>query len=114
MEVDEYKTGARREGLYYGTINFITKGGSALAIFIGGLLLQYVGYNTELAAQTAETMDGVRLILVGGSAIMTILGIVFLAFYPLSKVKHGAILDAIEARKNGEVVDESSFIDCIK
>jgi glycoside/pentoside/hexuronide:cation symporter, GPH family len=114
VEIDEYKTGARREGLYYGTINFITKGGSALAIFIGGLLLQYVGYNTELAAQTAETMDGVRLILVGGSAIMTILGIVFLALYPLSKAKHGAIVKAIEARKNGEAVDESSFKDCIR
>ena len=114
VEIDEYKTGARREGLYYGTANVIQKGGSALAIFIAGLLLQKVGYNTELAAQTAETMDGVRLILVGGTAILTILGIIFLAIFPLTKAKHGAIVNAIEARKNGEVVDESSFKDCIR
>jgi GPH family glycoside/pentoside/hexuronide:cation symporter len=113
VEVDEYKTGARREGLYYGTVNFIQKGGSALAIFAGGLMLEMVGYNSELATQTAETMEGVRLILVGGTAIMTIMGIVFLAFYPLSKAKHGTILDAIEARKNGKEVDESIFKDCL-
>ena len=56
VEIDEYKTGKRREGLYYGTINVISKGGSALAIFLAGIMLQIVGYNTEAVSYTHLTL----------------------------------------------------------
>jgi sugar (glycoside-pentoside-hexuronide) transporter len=114
VEIDEYKTGKRREGLYYGTINVISKGGSALAIFLAGIMLQIVGYNTEVATQSFETVEAIRLIFVGGPALMVLVGFVFLILFPITKVKHEAILRAIEAKNNGEEVDESSFADCIK
>ena len=114
VEIDEYKTGKRREGLYYGTINVISKGGSALAIFLAGIMLQIVGYNTEVATQSFETVEAIRLIFVGVPALMVLVGFVFLILFPITKVKHEAILRAIEAKNNGEEVDESSFADCIK
>ena len=113
IEIDEYKTGARREGLYYGIVTFIQKGGSALILWIGGILLEMSGYNAELAVQAPETKEGIRVILFGGQSMLLVLGIVLVLLFPLTREKHRAILKAIKARKEGGVIDESSFKECV-
>ena len=113
VEIDEYKTGARREGIYYGVVTFIQKGGSALILGIAGMLLEMVGYNSELVSQTPRTLEGIRQILVGGTVLLFTVGMVLVFFFPLTREKHRAILKALEIKKRGGTVDESSFKDCI-
>ena len=113
VEIDEYKTGARREGIYYGVVTFIQKGGSALILWIAGILLETVGYNSELVSQTPRTLEGIRQILFGGIVLLLTVGMFLVFFFPLTREKHRAILEAIEIKKRGGTVDESSFRDCI-
>ena len=113
VEIDEYKTGARREGIYYGVVTFIQKGGSALVLWIAGILLETVGYNSELGSQTPRTLEGIRYILFGGIVLLSTVGMFLVFYFPLTREKHRAILEAIEIKKRGGAVDERSFNDCI-
>jgi glycoside/pentoside/hexuronide:cation symporter, GPH family len=57
VEVDEFKTGQRREGLYFGITTFVGKTASAVALWINGIVLEQVGYVANVP-QTKHTLLG--------------------------------------------------------
>ena len=61
FEVDEFKTGMRREGLYFGVIAFAQKGACAMALWVVGVALSWIGYVPD-AAQSEATLQGIRTI----------------------------------------------------
>lgn len=114
IEVDEFKTGQRREGLYYGILTIVQKGSSALVIFIGGLLLELINYDETLAVQTAATNEGIRLIYTFGTIFFILLSFVFVLKYPLTREKHAKLLKAIEQKKAGEEPDITGIENLVK
>jgi len=84
IEVDEFKTGQRREGLYFGLIAFVQKLSSAIAIWIIGITLSWVGY-TPGATQSTEAMWGIRLIFSEGTAFFILLVIIICLFSPMTR-----------------------------
>ena len=113
VEVDEYKTGQRREGLYFGFIAFIQKGGCALAMWILGMALSGVGYVPDVA-QSERALMGIRTILGLGEASLLILSILFCYFMPITREKHQALCEAIQLKKEGKPCDEEGFADIIR
>ncbi len=108
IEVDEFKTGLRREGSYYGLITFLQKAATAVAIVISGSVLTMIGYNPN-EVQSAETLEGIKyLISLGGTAFLA-LSIVFAIKNPMTRERHAALKEAIELKKQGLPVDTSSF-----
>ncbi len=105
IEVDELTTGQRREGLYYGILTIVQKGSSALVIFIGGLLLEMIGYDETAAIQSAATNSGLKNIYAWVTIFFILLSFVFVALYPITRKKHSRILAAIKQKKEGREPD---------
>ena len=112
IEIDEYKTGYRREGIYYGIITLLQKAGSAIILGAGGLMLQLIGYNAEAAVQSETTTQGIRLILFSGEILLVLISVFLVWRFPLTREKHAALVQALQ-EEDRESVDESVFADCL-
>ena len=111
-EVDEWHSGQRQEGLYFGFAQLIQKGGAAITMSISGWILSSFGYVPNVE-QSAKAILGIRL---GSSlfcAIPLAISVIICYFYPLSEQKHSALREAIEARKEGRPYSTDGFKDLI-
>lgn len=108
IEVDEFKTGKRREGLYNGAATLILKMGSALSILMVSQYLNWIGYEAGVA-QSPEVILGMRIMQgpIWGGLIM--IGVVIAFFMPMNRERHRALLKAIEAKTAGEPWDEEEI-----
>lgn len=105
VEVDEFKTGKRREGLYYGTTTLIMKLGSALSILMVSQYLNWIGYEAGVA-QSPDVILGMRIMQGPLWGVLIMIGVVIAYFMPMTRERHKALLEAIEAKKAGEPWDE--------
>ena len=95
IEYEAARTGRRTEGSYYGMWTFTSKLGTALAIFISGLILQAGGYISQAgegAVQPASVFNTIRIIIGPLPAVVLIGAIVLIAFYPLNEKTHSELL----------------------
>jgi GPH family glycoside/pentoside/hexuronide:cation symporter len=99
IDLDELKTGLRREGLYFSAVVFLQKLGLAVALFVSGQLLSWTGFNPEAAVQSTPTLWTIRL-LVGPLPALLLLGSLwFAARYPITRERHRQILEALQERR---------------
>lgn len=61
IDYNQYLTGKRTEGSIYGTFSFIRKTGQALSVSFSAALIGIVGFNKDLASQSIETLEGIRM-----------------------------------------------------
>ncbi len=108
VEVDEFKTGKRREGLYYGVYLFTTKLASAIALFIVGQILELIGYTPGIE-QSSSTLLGIRILFGPGVGGLLAISAVITVFFPITRRRHKALLEAIEARRTGMPWNEEEF-----
>lgn len=85
IDVDQLKTGQRREGMYFGMNALIIR----LGISIQGPLLGYIltksGYVADAIEQSATAILGLKVALVVIPIIALILSFIVFSFYPLDK-----------------------------
>lgn len=108
VEVDELKTGLRREGLYFGVISFFRKFSVALAMWFIGIVLSQIGY-TAGAVQTESTLLGIRLLYAEGVAFFLLLSVIGAYFLPMNRKRHEALKEAIQLKKEGKKWDEDAI-----
>lgn len=113
VEVDEYKTGERREGLYYGLITFIQKISAAIALLIGGIVLDAIGYVPNVE-QTPQALDGIvnffRIVI----PVVLVLSMICAYLNPLNRTNHRALRGIIIDKREGKDYDIESIADLIK
>lgn len=100
VDYSEWKGGRRATGLIFAAATFALKVGGAFAGWITGLLLTRYGYAAN-QAQTAESMQGIILLM---SLVPSIIGLVAaatLAFYRLDETTMRRIATELEARRAG-------------
>jgi Na+/melibiose symporter-like transporter len=112
VEVDELKTGERREGIYYSSATISQKVASAIAISILGAVLTAIGYDAG-TAPSAETLLGIKLVFSLGTAFFCLISILCIATNPLGKRRHKEVCAALEARSAGKAIDLADFKDLI-
>jgi sugar (glycoside-pentoside-hexuronide) transporter len=112
VEVDEFKTGYRREGLYFGLTALVQKIASALALWVVGVVLSWVGYVPDVE-QTITALWGIRILYCEGVAFFLIIAIAAAYFLPLTREKHTVLREAIERKKNGAAYDTAAFHDVL-
>lgn len=84
----EVQTMQRDDGTIYGVYSFARKVGQALAGGLGGFALSAIGYDSLAAAQTDAVQRGIYgLSTLFPAFIYTVVAIVFVFLYPLSKKK---------------------------
>ena len=64
IDYNEMITGKRTEGSIYGTFNLSRRVGQTIGNSSAMLLLGFIGYNADLAAQTAGTITGIKVLCV--------------------------------------------------
>lgn len=109
VEVDEFKTGQRKEGNYYAIASFFQKCGAAIAIFVSGHLLTWIGYDPSLAVQSAETLAGIQYLYAFGPPACLVVAIIAYATSPMTKERHAKLREAIELKKQGKEYSTEGF-----
>jgi Na+/melibiose symporter-like transporter len=85
IDEDERRTGARREGMYFGMNGFIVRWGVSLQAACMGLILEASGYDAALNEQPASAAMGIRWMLSGIPAGALLLAWLFFYLFPLGK-----------------------------
>lgn len=98
LEWDELRTGARREGTYYSLVTLMNKVASSVAVPMALLLLDWAGYVPNVP-QTARSLWAIRGLVGPIPAVLLMAGIVFAAFYPLSREQHARIRRLLEKKR---------------
>jgi GPH family glycoside/pentoside/hexuronide:cation symporter len=98
IEYDEKMTGERREGIYYGLWAFLSKFTSALGIAVCGWALSLYGYVPNVA-QSDHALFGIRLFFAVVPAVVIIISLPFLIWYPITRKSHAALLKELADRK---------------
>ncbi len=104
IDWDELRTNTRREGIYYGAINFIRKVSSAVAIFFALQTLGWFGYQTppgtvEQFSQSPMTLMAIRLLTGPFVAFLLVCAIAIAWFYPLTRERQSRIRHSLLRRQ---------------
>ncbi len=98
-DFSEWKTGRRATGLIFSSSSMSQKFGWSLGGALTGWLLAYFGFEANVI-QSAETLNGLRLMLSFLPAVGTVLSVIFISFYPLTESKIRIIMDELDKRRN--------------
>ncbi|WP_144554731.1 MFS transporter [Bacillus sp. X1(2014)] len=103
IDYHEYLTGLREDGTVYSIYSMARKVGQAVAGGVGGAAIAAVGYNANLKAQTADTLQGIHTL---GTLVPAItLAVVFLIIvfcYPLNKKRTAQLTVDLAERRNSK------------
>lgn len=99
IEYDEWKTGARHEGMFYSLVTLAQKIASSLAIPGVLLILEWTGYVPNAATQPESALTGIRLAIGPIPAVLLVVGILFALLYPLNREKHAQMVKELEERR---------------
>ena len=110
VDVHQLVTQKRTDGIIFGFIAFLQKVAGAVAIAAVGSTLTAIGY-VAAAEQTAETLQSMKYVYGFGCGGIFLITVLIILLYPLSKKRHDDVLEAIDAREQGEAVDMSQFKD---
>jgi GPH family glycoside/pentoside/hexuronide:cation symporter len=92
IEYEASKTGSRNEGAYYGMWTFISKLGTALALFVSGNVLTLGGYISHAGEGTVlqppSVFGAIRTIIGPIPMVVLAAAILVIQFYPLDKKEY--------------------------
>ncbi|MEM7680803.1 MAG: MFS transporter [Planctomycetota bacterium] len=98
-DVDELKTGQRREGMYWAVFNWIQKTAIGIALLFSGVILDIVGYDADAEIQSDSAIFNMRLayllVVCGGVAVAALIT----AFIPITQKRMEAVRAELEARR---------------
>jgi len=84
IDYGQFITGEQREGVYYGFLTFLQKVGTASAIGLSGLILDWVGYVPD-SVQTSQVQWAIRILLGPVPGLFLLIGILCVYFYPINR-----------------------------
>ena len=100
VDYGEWKNGSRDESVIFSMQTFVVKLASGLAVFLAGLIIDWVHLDTESEVQSAATLSGMRLFMTVPSILLLILGIVvYRKFYKLDDEMLKRITSELKKRK---------------
>jgi Na+/melibiose symporter-like transporter len=121
-DVDELRSGERREGTYSALTTFTRKLSSALAVFAVAQVLQFAGYIPPVeqagklieATQTPAFINALRLFFVLIPVGFISFGIFFATRFPLTRALYDRLETVLLAMRSNGKVDEAERQDLIK
>jgi glycoside/pentoside/hexuronide:cation symporter, GPH family len=110
IEVDELKTGQRREGVFYSFMVLLQKIVLAVALAIVGQTLQAAGFISQQTGQPEPVqpiaaLDAIRWMVGPLPALVLAIGIALAYFYPITKEKHAEIVLRLAERKRNQGIE---------
>ncbi|MEA4908480.1 MAG: MFS transporter [Anaerolineaceae bacterium] len=114
-DVDELRSGERREGIYAALTTFARKISSAIAVFAVAQVLELAGYIPPLEVagqlveqpQNASFLLALRIVFVLLPVALISFGIFFAARFPLTVPLYRRLEKVLAAARSGDAVDEN-------
>ena len=106
IEWDEYQTGERHEGVFYSLITLMGKVANSIAVPLSLLLLEFTGYVSNAAEQPRSALTGLKIVIGPIPALLLLTGILFAAFYPLSREKYKEVVKELTRRREQKISQE--------
>jgi GPH family glycoside/pentoside/hexuronide:cation symporter len=103
IEYGEWKTGERREGMFYSLITLAQKVASSIAVPLALLVLEATGYVPNSDIQPASAVFGIRIVAGVIPAFTLSMGILFTLLYPLGRDQYRAIARELEERRKARL-----------
>jgi glycoside/pentoside/hexuronide:cation symporter, GPH family len=100
-DMDELKTGRRREGVYGAVFTFVLKLGVSLTMMISGVIITWAGYNRECAIQTEDTIMKIRAAFAFLPMGFLLVAIILALKYPVTRQN----IIAVQKKLNGHRTD---------
>jgi GPH family glycoside/pentoside/hexuronide:cation symporter len=108
VEYGEWRSGVRSEGIVYSFFTFNRKLAQAIAGFVPGIVLAWVGYMPNVT-QTADALRGIRaLAFIYPGALALLTAAIWLFLYKLDEAFFEKILAEMKARKGSSVATVAS------
>jgi GPH family glycoside/pentoside/hexuronide:cation symporter len=107
IELDELKTGQRREGIFYSFMVFLQKFGLVFGLLLIGIALQAAGFQEAAAGQplpkqSESAVFAIRLATSILPAFSLICSLVLAYFYPITREVHAEILLKLKERQGSK------------
>jgi GPH family glycoside/pentoside/hexuronide:cation symporter len=102
IDLDELRTGQRREGIFYGFMVFLQKIGLALGQLLVSIALQTTGFDGTADVQPPAALLAIRATIGPLPALFLVLGLIVTYFYPITREAHTEILLKLEERKQAK------------
>jgi len=105
IELDEWQTGQRREGVFYSFMVLLQKLALALGLFLVGQVLEQSGFIVADAGQPQPVQPesallAIRLMVGPLPAIVLVIGLVLAYFYPITREVHAELVMRLEERRS--------------
>jgi len=99
VDMDELESKERREGVYYGTWEFIKQVCSNLGRWAPMMGLAALGYVAGAGVQTPRVIQGLRLMFSFGPASRYLISLIIMSAFPLTRAVHKGIRRQLEDRR---------------
>lgn len=120
VELDEFKTGKRRESIITALPQLVQKFGSAFGILMAGQLLSAYGYDSSADITTSEKtvvqlvtdpaiIDGMENISTIIPAALIGISLLALIFYPMTRKRVNALMAQLNKKRAGEACTTDGF-----
>ena len=104
MDVDEYRTGERKEGAYSAAAGFTFKAAAGCTVALTGFALQASGFEPN-QAQTPAALWTLKLLFAGGPFLGNLIGAAIFRHFRLDAAEHARIRAELDARHLAEAAD---------
>jgi len=99
IEWYEYQTGERHEGMFYSVTTLARKVTSAVSVTFIGPILELTGYQPNVAQQSKQALQGIKLIIGPIPAVLLVIGIFVAYKYPLDRKEFLKIVEELKLRR---------------
>lgn len=107
--IEEFRSGENPTGLYVSMIGLLMKIGTSVGMFIVGIGLDLVGFDSNAVQQTAEALSGLKMLYSILPGAMLLIGALVASRYRLTEEKYHALLAAKECKERGDAYDEAGI-----
>jgi GPH family glycoside/pentoside/hexuronide:cation symporter len=119
VELNEFKTGERRESTITALPQLVQKFGSAFGILMAGQLLSAYGYDSSNDVAGKESLftkvtdikiiNGMENISTVIPAVLIIISVISVIIYPMTRQRFEALKVQLEKKRNGEEYTTKGF-----
>ncbi|MEG0764708.1 MAG: glycoside-pentoside-hexuronide (GPH):cation symporter [Pseudoflavonifractor sp.] len=114
VDLDEFRTGKKRDGFIMSYYSLLLKLGGALASLILGFLMQAGGFDPEAAVQSAQAIGTIESLFTIYPGIFMLLSGLVMLLSPANRKRVDALRAAKEKKQAGEPYDTSDFKELLK
>ncbi|WP_420319761.1 MFS transporter [Flagellimonas sp.] len=99
IDLDELQRGERREGIFGAVYWFMVKMGFAFTGLLAGLILTFVGFDSELEKQATESVNGLRMAFSIIPIVATLISLWIMKSYDIDEARANEIREELEKKK---------------